>query len=469
MKIKQINWGHDTPNQRAPGYVIFFASKAFRLFQRNYKSKIRNVFYSIKNANSTRACYQKEDIDDFGKSFISLCEDKNFLIKVAKNIKEIGRKLVNSAKRLDNIQRLTKKEIIKCYIEICKYYRELFEWAMIPELSVDYIEEDFKKELKSEFGKNYEKYSTVLSTTDKKSYLKEEEENLLKIKEEWKKRREISKLIENHQKKYFWIKNNYADTYYLGKYYFIKRLKELKEKENDLLLKEKEKILKEIKNKKLKIIIEIINYLPYFQDLRKKSFMITAYYLNIFYEWLNKKYKINKKDLLVLLPDDIISLLKGSKIEYIKNKIKKRRKLFTVYLTDNKIRVYEGDKAERIEEKIAPKRIDFSKTVLKGNIASKGKVIGKVKVIKSIKEINKIKKGDILVTSNTTPDYVPFMKRSAAIITEKGGVSSHAAIVSREIGVPCIVGIKYITMILKDDDLVEVDANKGIVKILKRK
>ena len=196
--------------------------------------------------------------------------------------------------------------------------------------------------------------------------------------------------------------------------------------------------------------------------------MITAHYLNNFYGWLNRKYKINKKDLLVLLPDDILNLLKENKIEDVKNKIKKRRELFVIYLTENKISIYEWKKAEKIEEKIAPKKIDFSKTIFKGNIASKGKAIGKVKVIKSIKEINKIKKGNILVASNTTPDYAPFMKRSAAIITEKGGISSHAATVSREIGVPCIVGIKYITMILKDNDLVEVDANKGIVKKLSR-
>ena len=64
----------------------------------------------------------------------------------------------------------------------------------------------------------------------------------------------------------------------------------------------------------------------------------------------------------------------------------------------------------------------------------------------------------------TTPDFVPAMKKAAAIVTEQGGITSHAAIVSRELGVPCVIGTKIATRVLKDGDLVEVDANKGIVR-----
>ena len=105
--------------------------------------------------------------------------------------------------------------------------------------------------------------------------------------------------------------------------------------------------------------------------------------------------------------------------------------------------------------------------VLHGTPASSGKVKGKVRVLFSSKEIHKIKEGEILVATNTTPEYVPAMKRAIAILTEKGGMTSHAAIVSRELKVPCIVGINNITEILKDGDFVEVDANKGVVRKLK--
>ena len=73
--------------------------------------------------------------------------------------------------------------------------------------------------------------------------------------------------------------------------------------------------------------------------------------------------------------------------------------------------------------------------------------------------------GEILVANNTTPEFTPIMKKAAAIITEQGGITSHAAIVSRELGIPCVIGTRIATKVLKDGDRVEVDANCGLVKI----
>jgi phosphohistidine swiveling domain-containing protein/uncharacterized protein YdhG (YjbR/CyaY superfamily) len=96
-------------------------------------------------------------------------------------------------------------------------------------------------------------------------------------------------------------------------------------------------------------------------------------------------------------------------------------------------------------------------------------IIGRVKIVENKDELSKILEGDILVAPMTTPEYAPIFKKVSAIITDEGGITSHAAIVSRELKIPCIVGTKIATKILKDGDLVEVDANKGVVKILKSK
>ena len=104
--------------------------------------------------------------------------------------------------------------------------------------------------------------------------------------------------------------------------------------------------------------------------------------------------------------------------------------------------------------------------ILSGSPASPGIGVGVVKIIMSPKEIHKIKPGDILVAPQTNPDYVPAMKKATAIVTEKGGRTSHAAIVSRELGVPCVIGTKIATKWLKDGDIVEVDATRGIVRKL---
>lgn len=103
------------------------------------------------------------------------------------------------------------------------------------------------------------------------------------------------------------------------------------------------------------------------------------------------------------------------------------------------------------------------KILLKGETASAGVYVGKVKIVHNPSELGKIEKGDILVTKMTTPDMVPAMQRAGAIITDEGGMTCHAAIVSREMGTPCIVGTEYATATLKDGEMVTVHASRGIV------
>ncbi len=90
-----------------------------------------------------------------------------------------------------------------------------------------------------------------------------------------------------------------------------------------------------------------------------------------------------------------------------------------------------------------------------------------VKIVLSSTDFAKFNKGDILVASMTRPEYVPVMKKAKAIITDEGGITCHAAIVSRELNIPCIIGTKNATRILQDGDEVEVDANNGTIKIIK--
>ncbi|MCK5459831.1 hypothetical protein KAI52_01830 [Candidatus Parcubacteria bacterium] len=112
------------------------------------------------------------------------------------------------------------------------------------------------------------------------------------------------------------------------------------------------------------------------------------------------------------------------------------------------------------------------KSKIQGMVASKGSkniYQGKVKILLSPNKGDKVKKGDFLIATMTTPDYIIPMKRAAGFITDEGGITCHAAIVAREMNKPCIIGTKIATKVLRDGDLVEVDADKGVVKILKRK
>ncbi len=118
-----------------------------------------------------------------------------------------------------------------------------------------------------------------------------------------------------------------------------------------------------------------------------------------------------------------------------------------------------------LDEMIAVSQADVSEFT--GMVASKGgPVTSKVTVLIEPKDFDKFDEGDILVAPETTPDFVPYMKKAVAVVTDRGGITSHAAIVSRELGIPCIIGTGIATQVLKNGAKVTVDTDKGTVTIL---
>lgn len=103
--------------------------------------------------------------------------------------------------------------------------------------------------------------------------------------------------------------------------------------------------------------------------------------------------------------------------------------------------------------------------IIKGSVAYSGKKTGKVCQIYTKEDFKKFEKGDIFVTTMTTPKFTPILKLAGAIVTDEGGITCHAAIIARELKIPCIIGCKNATEILKNDMIVEVNANEGIINI----
>jgi phosphoenolpyruvate synthase/pyruvate phosphate dikinase len=128
-----------------------------------------------------------------------------------------------------------------------------------------------------------------------------------------------------------------------------------------------------------------------------------------------------------------------------------------------------GDEAKKkIEEKGFFKEEDYSHlTEIKGKTAYPGLVKGKVRIVRFKRDMEKFNDQEIIVSPMTEPYYLPIMKKAAAFVTDDGGVLCHAAIVSRELKKPCVIGTKIATKVLKDGDLVEVNADKGVVRIIK--
>ena len=106
---------------------------------------------------------------------------------------------------------------------------------------------------------------------------------------------------------------------------------------------------------------------------------------------------------------------------------------------------------------------DIGEVLVRGLGASPGMASGKVKIVLDIDELDKIEDGDIMVTTMTTPDMVPAMRRASGIVTDEGGVTCHASIISRELGIPCVVGTGDATTTLKENSGVTLDGKKGLV------
>jgi len=286
---------------------------------------------------------------------------------------------------------------------------------------------------------------------------------------------ELNSLIEKHTKNFFWVENNYAKMEPISKETFIDKIcaeiyldpnKELKQLD-ELVFKtrrEKEKLVKELNlNSEFKNLIKIAEVFAYMQDERKKYVLISNHYQRLFLDEIGKRLDLSRREMDYTIFPELKEMLLENKIN--KEKLSKRYNGCLAIYSLNGYELLDGELAQNINEEIFTPKLDSEE--LKGSCASKGTAKGPVKIIKKIHDLANFHKGDILVASMTRPEMVVAMKKAAAIVTDEGGITSHAAIVSRELGIPCIVGTQYATKILKDGDLVEVDANKGTVKKIK--
>lgn len=131
---------------------------------------------------------------------------------------------------------------------------------------------------------------------------------------------------------------------------------------------------------------------------------------------------------------------------------------------EENIHIFSGTEAEQVMQSELAHLQHVATQSVRGTVGSVGKATGVAKRVITKHDLRKVNNGDIVIAVTTHPDFVPAMRRAAAIVTDEGGVTSHAAIVSRELHIPCIVGTKAATSTFADGDMVEVDAEKGIAK-----
>lgn len=284
-----------------------------------------------------------------------------------------------------------------------------------------------------------------------------------------------------HCNKWCWMPFGYLGPAYNIDYYLSMWAGLIRENINPRkLIKEKQNRPREIQKRRtalfkkldispqMKMTYDVAADITFLKGYRKDCVYFGFYIIDHLFKEIAKRLGMSLSEVHWLTYQEIIDLLNGNK-NLDKSEIIKRTQTTILYWNSRKTKIFSGIKAKQFfkSQTIKKEIVEFSADSLKGTCACSGYAKGKVKIINKADEMHKMKIGDIMVSHTTFPSLVPAMKKAVAIVTEDGGITCHAAIVARELKIPCVVGIKTATQVLKDGITIEVFADDGIVRILK--
>jgi len=294
----------------------------------------------------------------------------------------------------------------------------------------------------------------TLLRKNKLSYIQEERLELLRFR----KGEKIDMGV--HAKKYFFIDNSWESVKRLGESDFLKKAEELIDIDSqisdltiDLYTIHNDLLDKYHLSDEQIAVIRMFRELIFYRDERKEYVLKTNHYIEKIHQFLAKHFSISEK---------LASLIALSDLDNFNLEDVKARENIVMYTSDDKLTT--GEKATAVYNELVatfPKKEDF----IKGQVAYPGDVSGTVRVVMGESHFGKLEEGDILVAPMTRPEYIPIIRRAKAIITDEGGVTCHASIVSRELRIPCVVGTKIATRIFSDGDNISI--KEGVIRRVK--
>lgn len=487
-KDKKLHWQFIVGRKFSPFYDYMFCTSTGRgNFQAvfGYKHSYRRIgingdlFYCVEDIAKEKKRQLKQI-----KNNIELTAQR------AVQCQKEGKNLMNLAYNIKNkdLNQLTTQQIKNLFSRFVNAFYRLSPFLMMPITIESYLERELDKYLAKKYKNNKNKIQSakaIILVPAKDNLQAKEQLSILKLAEDYKERKKITDNLKEKIDKHVDRFGTFGLRYGIGNTWkekdIIERMKLLSKnnpkEEHDKLTRAKkenqrqlEKIIKELKpNKYIKTVIKVIREYIFLRTYRTNIFNNSINEIRPFLEKIAKRLGIHFDVLnYMILPEVFESLDLGIVPEKFLKEVKKRKKGFGSIFINGQYTIFTGREIEKVAKTFNLYPEVSKQDVIKGVIANSGKAKGIVKVLYSSQDNKKVTRGDILVTSMTTPDFISAMEKAVAFVTDEGGILCHAAIVSREMNKPCIIGTKIATKVLKDGDLVEVDADKGVVKIIKK-
>lgn len=360
--------------------------------------------------------------------------------------------------------------------ETCKFWESSLFVDLLDPCESEIAEFVFGNRFRSISAKQRE----ALFAPDEQAHFQKERHDMLSIAIRVMKRvsqTERDDMVARHAGQYHWIQNDLEHAALLDPEFFRTDLEllltdeEAREKIRksverfDSALREKKQIEHELSlsDEELRRL-RFVRWLSSYRDNRKKYNQISILAFAKIIERIHSISGIEPDTLKFLAPEEIPAMLRGG--YDIVEELRKREESGVMYC------IYKDRRFDIVSGSVVRKYFDTIENAfshageIQGGVASRGQAKGRVRVIQNRADFTNLEAGDILVTQMTRPEFVPIMEKAAAVVTDEGGVTCHAAIASRELGIPCVIGTQIATKVLKDGDVVEVDADHGVVRRL---
>ena len=459
----------------------------------------------------------KKEFDDLSREIVNkVSKNPKFFIKFNDEVVQRSDELSSESRKIlsKNLPKLSDKELFDLFMKAFSGYEHAHISGWIQNaadfgegLLSKYLIEYIKKQIEKKKGKKYSvnEVFVKLTTPLEDSNAQKEYLDLLGIIEYIQKNNKLLKLFNNTESKKIEstlckldkalddkINKHAEDFGYLGhglvgpswgRFYFIDIISSLiRQNTNSRILKSKFSEEKEKTKKEQKALVKELaidnNHQEVFEAV--KGFVFTKGYRkdSMFYYWhvldtllgeIGKRMKLNITQIKFIHPSEFKKSILDRKYSAKVLDERFKRSLYYSEGAYNEETILTGDEVDKFKNKFSfVKEASTDVTELSGTCASPGRARGECRVVNTIKDIEKMKKGDVLISIVTSPELVPAMKIASAIITDTGGITCHAAIVSRELGIPCVIGTKIATKVLTDGTLVDVDATHGRIVIIEK-